>query len=115
VSSAPASSEEVIASLGASEEVQLLRGRLTEWMESVDEELRGALSWALAGSPKHFRPLTVFACHRATHETGTSAEVIELAFAVELIHNMSLIIDDVLDESDGASPRCRASSARSPR
>jgi geranylgeranyl pyrophosphate synthase len=92
-------SDDVIARLGAAAEIRLLRERLATWLESVDDELRESLAWALAGTPKHFRPVTLFACHRAVHETPAS-EAVELAFAVELMHNMSLIVDDVLDGSD---------------
>ena len=96
---AVAAGEDVIAQLGAGAEVAQLRGRVTAWLEGVDDELRESLSWAFAGTPKHFRPLTVFACHRAVHTTPAS-EAVELAFAIELMHNMSLVIDDVLDHSD---------------
>ena len=92
------SSDRVIAELGSVDEVRLLRQRLAGWLGGVDDELREALAWAFAGSPKHFRPLTLFACHRATQDTPT-AEAMDAAFAIELVHNMSLIIDDVLDSS----------------
>ena len=91
--------DDVIAQLGATAEIQLLRERLETWLEDVDDELREPLAWAFSGTPKHFRPVTLFACHRAVHETPAS-EAVELAFAVELVHNMSLIVDDVLDRSD---------------
>jgi len=94
------SRDDVISQLGATGEVGLLRERLAEWLESVDEELRKPLAWAFAGTPKYFRPLTLFACHRAVNRTPAPSEVVELAFAVELVHNMSLIVDDVLDGSD---------------
>jgi geranylgeranyl pyrophosphate synthase len=94
----PVSSDRVIAQLGWTEEVTLLRGRLERWLDGVDDELRQPLAWAFAGAPKHFRPLTLFACHRATR-SSPAAEAVEAAFAVELLHNMSLIIDDVLDAS----------------
>ncbi len=61
--------------------------------------MRPPLAWAFAGTPKHFRPLTLFACHRATRG-APGEDAIELAFSMELMHNMSLVIDDVLDESD---------------
>jgi geranylgeranyl pyrophosphate synthase len=99
VTTRPAASGDVIARLGAADEIHLLRERLATWLESVDDELRESLTWAFAGTPKHFRPVTVFACHRAVYETPAS-EAVELAFAVELVHNMSLIVDDVLDGSD---------------
>jgi len=92
-------SDAVIAQLGADGEVRLLRERLARWLEGVDDELRESLAWAFAGTPKHFRPMTLFACHRAVHDTPAT-EAVELAFAVELLHNMSLIVDDVLDGSD---------------
>lgn len=98
VSAAPASSDSVIAELGSLDEVRLLRERLASWLADVDDELREPLAWAFAGAPKHFRPLTLFACHRATHHTPT-AEAVDAAFSIELVHNMSLIIDDVLDSS----------------
>jgi geranylgeranyl pyrophosphate synthase len=91
--------DDVIARLGAAAEIELLRERISEWLESVDDELREPLRWAFSGKPKHFRPVTLFACHRAVHDTPAS-EAVELAFAVELVHNMALIVDDVLDESD---------------
>src|SRR5262249_10485720 len=85
--------------LDAGEEIRSLRERLASWLDRVDDELREPLAWAFAGRPKHFRPLTLFACHRAVHETPAADDTVQLAFAVELVHNMSLIIDDVLDGS----------------
>jgi geranylgeranyl pyrophosphate synthase len=99
VTTALAATDDVIAQLGATAEIQLLRDRLQTWLDSVDDELREPLAWALSGTPKHFRPVTLFACHRSVHATP-AAEAVELAFAVELVHNMSLIVDDVLDRSD---------------
>ncbi|HEX4718868.1 MAG TPA: polyprenyl synthetase family protein [Thermoleophilaceae bacterium] len=92
-------SDDVITQVGVATEVDRLRDRIAEWLNATDDELRESLSWAFAGTPKHFRPVTVFACHRAVHDTPPS-EAVELAFAIELMHNMSLIVDDVLDESD---------------
>ena len=92
-------SDDVIAALGSETEVRLLRRRLDRWLATVDEDLREPLGWAFAGTPKHFRPLTVFACHRAAG-LGPATAAVEPAFAIELMHNMSLIIDDVLDGSD---------------
>jgi geranylgeranyl pyrophosphate synthase len=93
------SADAVIAGLGATAEIARLRARLDRWLDQVDDELREPLRWAFAGTPKHFRPLTLFACHRAQHGEPDETAV-ELAFAVELMHNMSLVIDDVLDGSD---------------
>ena len=93
------SSDDVISQLGYASEIRALRRRIVAWLDGVDSELREPLSWALGGAPKHFRPLTLFACERAV-EGGPDPATIDLAFAVELVHNMTLIIDDVLDESD---------------
>ena len=92
-------SDDVIARLGAAGEIELLRARIAAWLERVDPELRDPLGWAFAGAPKHFRPVALFACHRAMYATPAS-DAVELAFAVELMHNMSLVVDDILDGSD---------------
>ena len=52
-----------------------------------------------SGPQKHFRPLTMFACHEAVGGGPIDPDTVELAFAVELVHNMSLVVDDILDES----------------
>jgi geranylgeranyl pyrophosphate synthase len=99
MSAAAAAGADVIARMGAAAEIALLRARIEAWLDGVDPELREPLGWALSGTPKHFRPVTLFACHRAVHTTPAS-DAVEVAFAVELMHNMSLVVDDVLDESD---------------
>jgi geranylgeranyl pyrophosphate synthase len=92
--------DQVIEQLGFGPEIKLLRARLSTWLEGVDDELRESLAWAFSGEPKHFRPLTLFACHRAIGGEHESNGVVGSAFVIELVHNMSLIIDDVLDCSD---------------
>jgi geranylgeranyl pyrophosphate synthase len=99
VTGGAAATDAVIAALGATAEIALLRERIAAWLATADDELREPLQWAFGGTPKHFRPVTLFACRRAAGVTST-ARAVELAFAVELMHNMSLIVDDVLDESD---------------
>lgn len=91
--------DHVIAQLGAQREIALVRTRIAEWLGHVDDELRETLDWTFKGTQKHFRPLTLFACHRAVHGPSLPPQTVELAFVVELVHNMSLIIDDILDES----------------
>jgi geranylgeranyl pyrophosphate synthase len=91
--------DHVIAQLGAQREIALVRRRIAEWLRHVDDELRETLEWTFKGAQKHFRPLTLFACHRAVHGPSLPPQTVELAFVVELVHNMSLIIDDILDES----------------
>src|SRR5215467_4702699 len=91
--------DQVISQLGAQREIALVRTRIAEWLEQVNDELRGPLQWTFEGIQKHFRPLTLFACHRAVHGPSVPPQTVELAFVVELVHNMSLIIDDILDGS----------------
>jgi geranylgeranyl pyrophosphate synthase len=91
--------DHVIAQLGAQREIALVRTRIAEWLGHVDDELRETLEWTFKGTQKHFRPLTLFACHRAVHGPSLPPQTVELAFVVELVHNMSLIVDDILDES----------------
>jgi geranylgeranyl pyrophosphate synthase len=92
------SDTEVITSLGVEDEIARLRRRLDHWLGGADPELSEALRWALAGQPKHFRPLTVFACRRGVGGTVEESAV-EAAFVIELMHNMTLVVDDVLDGS----------------
>jgi geranylgeranyl pyrophosphate synthase len=100
VSASVSASDDPIVKLGAAREIALLRERVAEWLEGVDAELRAPLASAFAGTPKSFRPLTLFAAHRAVHDTRPPVAAVRLAFAVELVHNMSLIVDDVLDGSE---------------
>jgi geranylgeranyl pyrophosphate synthase len=94
-----AANDAVLAELGATAEVEMLRARIASWQETINDELRAPLERAFSGTPKYFRPATLFACRRAMGETAVSRSV-DLAFAVELMHNMSLIVDDMLDGSD---------------
>jgi geranylgeranyl pyrophosphate synthase len=93
-------SDDPIVNLGAAREIGLLRERVAEWLGGVDEELRAPLASAFAGAPKGFRPLTLFAAYRAVTLAAPSSAAVDQAFAIELAHNMSLIVDDILDESE---------------
>ncbi len=100
MSAAQAAERDPIVALGAEREVSMLRELVGRWLGRVDPELRDPLVTAFAGRPKSFRPLTVFACHRALTGARPSEDIVRLAFAIELMHNMSLVVDDILDESD---------------
>ncbi len=100
MSAAQAPERDPIVALGAEREVAMLREVVARWLDTVDPEVREPLATAFAGKPKSFRPLTVFACHRALTGSRPSQDVVRLAFAIELMHNMSLVVDDILDESD---------------
>jgi len=53
----------------------------------------------LAGRAKRYRPATVFACWRAVQTGDPPGIVVRSAAAIELIHNVSLVVDDILDRS----------------
>jgi geranylgeranyl pyrophosphate synthase len=76
-----------------------LKARIEEWVEASDAEVREPLRWQLAAASKFFRPLTVFACHRAVSGATMSSQVMRSALALELFHNVTLIVDDLLDRS----------------
>ncbi len=80
-------------------EVGRLKAKISAWIEKTDPEMRSPLRWQLLSRSKYFRPLTVFACHQAVGETEASAAVLRSAVALELLHNVSLIVDDILDRS----------------
>ena len=76
-----------------------LASHIRQWIEASDAELREPLRWQLSAASKLFRPLTVFACHRAVAGPAMSPQVMRSAVAIELFHNMTLIVDDLLDRS----------------
>jgi geranylgeranyl pyrophosphate synthase len=80
-------------------------GRLQEaiavWVDHADQELQELFRWQFAGGSKYFRPLTIFSCHRAAGRSeAIPEETFRAALAVELFHNMTLIVDDILDSSE---------------
>ncbi|MGH7418500.1 MAG: polyprenyl synthetase family protein [Candidatus Rokuibacteriota bacterium] len=76
-----------------------LKSRIQEWAEGSDAEVREALRWQLTAPSKLFRPVTVFACHRAVSGATISPKIVRSALALELFHNVTLIVDDLLDRS----------------
>ena len=90
----------VISKLGYDDEVQRVREGILAWVATTSEEMRSQLDWQFLGRSKYFRPLTVFACCRATRPGGITPEVLRGAIGIELLHNVSLIVDDILDGSD---------------
>lgn len=85
--------------LGLAEELGRLQSMIVDWIDSSDKELRPLLQWQLISRPKYFRPFTIFACHRAVSSDQVSPEIFRSAVALELFHNVSLIVDDILDRS----------------
>jgi geranylgeranyl pyrophosphate synthase len=61
--------------------------------------MREALDWQFQGGSKYFRPLTIWSCYRAIYEGPTPPALIRSAAALEMLHNVSLIVDDIVDRS----------------
>lgn len=95
-----ATSASVIAALGFADEMTELRARISAWVASCDPEMREALEWQFLGGSKYFRPLTIFACHRAAHGPRPIPPfIMTSALVIEFFHNVSLVIDDIVDRS----------------
>jgi geranylgeranyl pyrophosphate synthase len=90
---------EAATALDFAPELAQLRAMLAAWTARADPEMRPALAWQLGPGAKGFRPLTVFACYRAGHAGPIPERILRRALLVELFHNVSLIIDDILDRS----------------
>lgn len=89
----------VIPELGFQDETERLRQAIADWLKGTNSEMAEALSWQFLAGSKYFRPLTMFSCARA--QSGDVADsVIQAAVALELFHNMTLVVDDILDRSD---------------
>jgi len=89
----------IIADLHLEHEMQLLRGRIDSWIAHANEEMREALRWQFDAGSKYFRPLTIFSCHRGVSHQPISPLLIQTALVLEMFHNVSLIIDDIVDKS----------------
>jgi geranylgeranyl diphosphate synthase type I len=79
--------------------VALVNDRLEEVIESVDPaELSAELDHVSLSGGKRVRPaVTILACEAVG---GSPSEAVDFAVAVELVHNASLVIDDIIDRSD---------------
>lgn len=91
--------ERMIEDLGLAREMLLLRTAIDAWIAQASSEIQEDLRWQFQAGSKYFRPLTVFSCHRAVSNAPITAGVIRVAQVVEMFHNVSLIIDDIVDES----------------
>lgn len=91
---------EVIRKLHREDEVNRLRSRLERWIEGTDPGIRPMLDHQFHGLSKYFRPLTIFGCHYATTRAPVTDRLLVSAQAIEMIHNVTLIIDDIVDKSD---------------
>src|SRR5689334_21082685 len=85
--------------LGLTTDIRCLNEVISTWADGVDDEILPMVQRQLAGRAKRYRPATVFSCYRATAPGGPPEVVVRSAAAIELLHNVSLVIDDILDRS----------------
>jgi geranylgeranyl pyrophosphate synthase len=95
-----ATTEGIVAQLGFSAEMEILRDEIEAWLRRSGFEMRKMLRWQFRGKSKYFRPLTIFSCYRAMVEGPIPKTTLRSAVVLEMLHNVSLIVDDILDESD---------------
>jgi geranylgeranyl pyrophosphate synthase len=85
--------------LGLAPDLDHLRAFLSTWVSETDLEVRFMIESQLSGRAKYFRPVTAFACWRAISDEPIPMEVLHCVAGIELLHNVSLIVDDILDRS----------------
>ncbi len=90
---------DIVSTLGLDQEIARLQREILAWVDTRSSEMHDTLLWQFTGRAKYYRPATVFSCFRAVHNRAIGDEEIKLAMLVELIHNMTLIVDDILDKS----------------
>lgn len=91
--------DDIASVLGLEAELGRLKSEINRWIEGSSEEMHDCLRWQFSGKPKYFRPVTVFSCYKALHGTAIGEDERTSALIIELVHNMTLIVDDILDES----------------
>ncbi|MFI5213981.1 MAG: polyprenyl synthetase family protein, partial [Gemmatimonadales bacterium] len=77
-----------------------LEAALPELLAGTSEELQRAVSYAVLGSGKRFRPALVIASYHSAG--GTKEAIADIAGAVEIVHAYSLVHDDLpcMDNDD---------------
>ncbi len=93
-------SDWIIPELGFEAETETLRAAIGEWVKSTPPEMQPQLGEQFLAGSKYFRPLTIFACQTAAGGDEVSDDTIQAALVLELFHNMTLVVDDILDQSD---------------
>jgi geranylgeranyl pyrophosphate synthase len=95
-----ASGPSIVYDLNFEPEMRELRAQIARWIDESDAEMHEALKWQFVAGSKYFRPLTIFSCYRAMHQGEVPAQIIRGALLIELFHNVSLVIDDIVDQSE---------------
>ncbi|MGB8608849.1 polyprenyl synthetase family protein [Bradyrhizobium sp.] len=88
------------SALGFETELKKLQLTIARWVDECNKEMDDCLRWQFSGKSKYFRPVTVFACFRAMNNQHVGDAEQTSALVIELIHNMTLIVDDILDKSE---------------
>jgi geranylgeranyl pyrophosphate synthase len=91
--------QDLAKELGLAADLEKLKSLINEWIERSNPELGDLLRWQLVSQPKYFRPFAIFSCHHAVSSEEVSKQTMVAAAALELFHNVSLIVDDILDRS----------------
>ena len=81
-------------------EMQQLREEIALWIKRSDVEMQETLEWQFVANSKYFRPLTVFSSYTAMRGGEIPPSIIRGALLIELFHNVSLVIDDIVDHSE---------------
>lgn len=90
---------DIIADLGFADAIGQFRATIETWVNGQGTDMRPMLEWQFLAPSKYFRPLTIFACHHAITGEPATPELVRSAVVLEMLHNVSLIIDDILDAS----------------
>jgi geranylgeranyl pyrophosphate synthase len=89
-----------VDNLNFQQEIALVETQIKEWVESCDQEMRPEMRWQFHSGSKYFRPLTIFSTYRSlVPELPIPDWLIRCAVVIELFHNMTLVVDDILDKS----------------
>ncbi len=92
-------SRNLIESLGYERHIKALKEFIQEWINQSDDEIKILLKWQFEANSKFFRPVTMFACYEAVSNKPIDKNLLSRVAALELFHNVSLIVDDILDRS----------------
>lgn len=90
---------ELHKALNIVEEIEFLRFYIENWIKSCDSEMTSFLQFQFLGPSKYFRAATILACHKAFSSGNMNGKLLHSIAALELVHNMTLIVDDILDKS----------------
>ena len=85
--------------VGLTADLERLKAFIAQWVEECDAEVREIIRCQLSGRAKYFRPVTIFACYHSVTDKALSSSLVTAAAALELTHNVTLIVDDILDRS----------------